>query len=75
MTPPAAMLQALGGALHVNSGSQAHLTGCIITNSAASSSGSEVRHAPQLMRERTRGGGAAHEASPHQPAAICPCPL
>ena len=30
MTPPAAMLQAHGGALDVDSG-QAHLTGCIIT--------------------------------------------
>jgi hypothetical protein len=61
-TPPAAMPQALGGAMNIMNSSLAYLTGCTITNSTAS--GSEVRLAP--VDEGAHAAEAAHEASPHQ---------
>ena len=74
-TPPAAMPQALGGAMIFFISSEAHLAGCIITTSTAtaSSSGSVVRLAP--ADEGSHAEKAVHKASPHQPAAICPCPV
>ena len=54
--------------MNVANSCQAHLTGCIITNSTVS--GFEVRLAP--ADERSYAEEALHEPSPHQPAAIKP---
>ena len=61
--------------MYVETSSQAHLTSCIITSSTAiaSSSSSYVRLAP--ADEGSHAEKAVHKASPHQPAAICPCPV